>query len=202
MQQVERSEFRIVYFITRESLEEGTVIDWFFDLAIGIGLSRLLNFQPAIRKENQILVASTGWRTQLFTLCSASRRLMIDPQQRAIRIRDRSFWFVTHWHRIPFDAVEAVVYSYTDMSPGQISPLGAYRSMDLFVIALRLRHGKEQKLFRFFGQGDFVNNGILPDWCYWDENMLTPLVQGDQENMSRTFATVVSAMLSVPIVNS
>jgi hypothetical protein len=177
------------------------MIDWVFDTTIGVGLARLFNFQPVIRKENQALVATTGWATRLCTLGSASRRLLVDPQQRALRIRDRSFWFVTHWHRIPFDAVEAVIYSYADLSPGQVSPLGAYRSMDLFVVALRLRHGEERKLFRFFGQGAFVNNGILPDWCYWEEDVMTPLVQGGQESASRTFAEVLSRMLGVPIVN-
>jgi hypothetical protein len=178
------------------------VIEWFVDIAIGIGLARLLNLQPRIAKEKHILVATTGIRTQLFTVFSASRRLMIDPQQRAVRIRDRSFWFVIHWHRIPFDVVEAIIYAYADMSPGQISPLGAYRSMDLFTVALRLRHGKEQNLFRFFGQGAFVNNGILPDWCYWEDNVMTPLVAGGQETASRTFAEVLSGMIGVPMVNA
>ena len=177
------------------------MIEWFVDIAIGIGLARMLNLRPRVAKEKDILVASTGIGTQCFTLFSASRRLMIDPHQKAVRIRDRSFWFFTQWHRIPFDVVEAVVYSYADVSPGQISPLGAYRSMDLFTVALRLNHGKEQRLFRFFGQSAFNNNGILPDWCYWEDNVMTPLVIGGQEAASKTFAEVLSGMIGVPIVN-
>ena len=177
------------------------MIEWFVDIAIGIGMARLLNLQPRIAKEQAVLVATTGFRMQLISLFSASRRLMIDPQLRAVRIRDRSFWFVIHWHRIPFDFIEAVIYCYSDVSPGQISPLGAYRSIDLYSVALRLRHGKEQRLFRFFGQGAFNNNGILPDWCYWDENLMSPLVVGTQEVGSRTFAEVLSRMIGVPIVS-
>ncbi len=175
------------------------MIDLVFDLAAGIGLARLFNIQPEIHKENHLLVASTGWRGRILSLFAASRRVTIDPAQRAVRVRERSFWFIVRWRRVPFDVVEAVVYSYVDMSPGQISPLGAHRSIDLFSVALRLRHGSELRLFRFFGQGGFVNNGILPDWCYWEENVMTPLVLGGQESASRTFAEVLSGMIGVPI---
>ena len=178
------------------------MLDLFFDLFIGIGLARIFNFQPRIRKEGNTLIASTGFTAQFLLLFSASRRVTLDPHTKLVRIRDRSFWFFVQWHRVPFDAVEAVIYSYADMSPGQISPIGAYRSMDVFTVGLWLRHGKQRRLFRFIGEGAFVNNGIFPDWCYWEENMVTPLVQGNQETGSRLYADVVSRMIGAEIVNS
>lgn len=178
------------------------MLDLFFDTVLGIGLARTFSFQAVIRKEGNTLTARTGLPAQLLLLFAASRWLILDPQQKAVRIRDRSFWFFTRWHRIPFDAVEAVVYTYTDMSPGQFNPFGAYRSLDVFTVGLRMRHGEERRLFRFVGEGGFNNDGILPDWCYWEENLVTPLVQGSQDTGSRLFADVVSRMTGAPIVNA
>lgn len=181
------------------------MFDWLYESLAGfgatIGLSRLFYVHPRIWKQGNMLAARSDWRTQLLTLFGASRLLLVDPIQKAVRIRDRNFWFFVRWHRIPFDAVAAVLYGYSDLSPGQLSPFGAYRSMDLFTVGLQLRDGSEKTLFRLFGEGDFVNEGIFPDWFYWEEDMMTPFVRGGQETESRLFVQALSGLIGAPITN-
>jgi hypothetical protein len=177
------------------------MLDWLLDIGIFVVVLRAFKVQPKISKEGDILVATTGWTLRMMTLFAASRRMLVDPKQKAVRICDRCFWFFDRWHRIPFDMVESIIYSYSDVSPGQLSWSGAYREMDLFDVKLRLRDGEERRLFRFFGQGEFVNNSIFPDWWYWNDTVMTPLIQGDQENQSRAFVNVLSGLIGAPVTS-
>ena len=173
---------------------------WLSDLAWAVVFRKLFWIRPRVRKEGAVLVAGSGWRTHLFTLGSYGRQVRVDPQQRAVRCRTRSFWFAVRWHRIPFDAVRAVAYGYADLAPGQsFSAVTDYQSEDVFTVGLKLADGSEFQMFRFFGPGEFVNESFLPDWCYWEDQLEARITQGPQETESLAYAETVSRLIGVPL---
>ena len=179
----------------------GGVFGWILDLLLWVGIARLFYFRPSITKQGGALLAVSGWRTHLFTLGAVSRRILVDPSIQAVRIHGRRFWLFPYSRRIPFDRVVAVRYGYKDMSPGAMMPWGAYREKDLFTVGLRLHNGEELTLFRFFGEGEFVNNTFFPDWMYWEDHVMTQWVRGEQESESRAYAGLLTALLNVPMEN-
>jgi len=166
-----------------------------FDFLFDLIFARLFTFRPTVRKEGQLLVVRSGWTAHLFSLGFGSRKLTVDPRQKVVRISKRSFWFFVRSRRLEFDWIDEILYGYSDMGFG----LWTHRSLDLFTVDLHLRTGEEVHVFRFYGQGGFVNDGPMPDWCYWDQNLMTPLVAGNQESTSRAFVEVLSGMIGVPI---
>jgi len=174
-------------------------VDYLTGFLINVIFGRLLNVRPRIRKFNGALVADTAPHIAVLTLGLKLRRVMLDPKQRAVRIFARYGWFFPRVRHIPFDVVRCVLYSYTDVNP--LSGLGAQQEQDMFTVRLRLMNGEEPILCRFYGQGAFVNNTILPDWMYWEGEMIANLTQGSQEDQSRLYATAVSGLIGVQIEN-
>jgi hypothetical protein len=171
------------------------------DIPINFVFSRLFRFSPRIAKDGNLLIATSGWRAKLFSLGFGSRKVTIDPQSRAIRIALRRFWLFYHYRRIPFDEVSEVLYGYSDLNPDSVMPLSVYQQNDLFTVGLLLKNGERVTLFRFYGEGDFVNNGIWPDWCYWGDQLEAQITKGNQEDESLTYADIVSHLVGVPIGN-
>ncbi len=162
---------------------------------------RIFNMRPRVRKLNGCLVADTGVRCAVLTLGLKLRRVLVDPTQRAVRIRARYFWVVPIVRRIPFDAVKEVIYDYHDVSPfGSIS-LSGYQETDMFAVRLRLVNGEEVLLCRFFGSGNFVNDTVWPDWFYWTEVQFSRISAGSQEDESRMYAIAVAGLIGVEIEN-
>ncbi len=159
-------------------------------------VSRLFSLGPRVQKRAGRLIAASGWRSQALTLWSTYRQVVVDPNVQAVIIRGRIFWLIPRIRRIPFQAIRAVLYSYSDVNPTS-SFAWAYNTVDLFTVGLRLLDGSEVTLFRFFGEGEFVNEGIFPDWFYWEDYLLDQV--GTQENESRVFAELVSKMTGAPI---
>ena len=156
----------------------------------------MLSTGPSIRKVGERLVCRTGWGGRLLSLGACSTTLVVDPAERRLHLTRRSFWFRRRRRAVGFDLVEAVTYGYEDLAPGP--PLDFARdSLDLFTVGLRLSDGEEFTLFRFFGEGTFRNDGMLPDWCYWPEYTLD--LSGDQEPRSRQLVDLLSAMLDVEV---
>jgi hypothetical protein len=167
------------------------------DVGFSLIFSRLVNVRPVVRKQGNLLLASSDWKSQLWSLGFAGRKLVVDPQQKVARLILRRFWFWRTSRRIEFDWVQEVLYGYAEVSPGW----GAYQENDLFTVALKLKNGDQVNLFRFFGEGDFVNNTVFPDWMYWEEFLVSNYTRGDQERESLLFADLVSRMIGVPVSN-
>lgn len=178
-------------------------MDFLTTFVINILLGRLLNVRPRIRKIQGALVADTAPHIAVLTLGLKLRRVMIDPKQKAIRMFARYGWFVPRIRHIPFDAITCVLYTYNELN-NQLNPLSgwqAYQQQDMFVVRVRLKNGEEPILCRFYGQGDFVNNSILPDWLYWEDQMASNLTRGSQEDESRAYATTVANLIGVDVRN-
>jgi len=167
------------------------------DLAFSLVLSRLVNTRPRVSKNGNLLVATSDWKSQLWCLGFAGRHLIVDPQRKTVRIGYRKFWFFRSSRRLEFDWIQDILYGYADVSPG----FYAYQSDDLYTVAVQLKNGERVTLFRFFGEGDFINNSIWPDWMFWDDFLLAEYTRGDQERESLLFADLVSRLIGVPISN-
>jgi len=167
------------------------------DIGFSLVFSRLINVRPRVSKQGNRLVAASDWKSQLWGLGFGGRRLVVDPAQKALRMITRRFWFYRSSRRLEFDWIQEVQYGYADMSAGW----GAYQENDLFTVGLLLKNGERITLFRFFGEGDFVNNSIWPDWMFWEQSMLANYTRGDQERESLLFADLLSRMIGVQIGN-
>ena len=175
------------------------LINWVVNVLFG----RLLNVRPRIRKEHEVLIADTAPHIAILTLGLKLRRVMIDPNQKAVRIFARYAWFFPRVRHIPFDVIECVLYTYRELN-NMINPFsgwGAYQEQDIFLVCVRLKNGEEPILCRFYGQGAFVNNSFLPDWMYWGDEMTANLTQGTQETESQSYATTVAKLIGVDIRN-
>jgi len=172
----------------------------FEDLAFAAVISRLFAVRPRIEKKGSVLVVSTGLRALIYSLGYGSRHVTFDPNRRLVRIRSRYLWLVHSSRFIPFDAIHEVLYSYADVSP-TTSLTWAHQQSDLFMIGLKLDKGEEITLFRFYGAGDFVNDGPWPDWMYWGDMLEAKVTMGGQEGESRMLAEVMSGLIGVPIGN-
>jgi hypothetical protein len=94
--------------------------------------------------------------------------------------------------------VEEVAYGYQDVDPSR-GWTWSYQQNDVYSVGLKLRGGEQVLLFRFYGEGDFVNDGPWPDWFYWDDMIEAQISKTNQEGESRAFAEVISGFLGVPV---
>ncbi|MFO0935597.1 MAG: hypothetical protein U0798_03660 [Gemmataceae bacterium] len=154
----------------------------------------LLSFGPRIHRVRNQLHAVTGWRVWLMTLGLSNRRVVVDPDQKMLRIHDRILWFFPKKRSFKFRHIRAVAYGYSDQSGGSIFSL-AHDSYDVFSVGIKL-HGDDntyRHLFRFLGDGTFVNDSYYPDWWYWEEYLTD--CEGSQERESRRFVELLLKMI-------
>jgi hypothetical protein len=154
--------------------------------------------RPNVRCEGSLLVIESGWRTAMLTLGGRPRRVSVDRQNRIIRIQDRRFWAFTNRDVIAFDRIQEIIYSYNDALE---SNWVSHDSEDIFRVGLWLKDGKELILFRFFGQGEFVNNSLWPDWMMAGDILPGQIVTHDMDSQSISLADVLSKVVGVPIGN-
>jgi hypothetical protein len=115
--------------------------------------------RPHISHQNGALVIQSGWRTSMLTLGTRHRKVTIDVNRNLLRIRDRRFWFLINVQIINFSQIHEIIYSYCDLfGNGWVS----HDSQDLYNVGLWLKDQREVSLFKFYGQGVFVNNSLLP----------------------------------------
>ena len=167
------------------------------DIGFSLVFSRLVQTRPVVRKEGDLLIACSDWKSQLMSLGFGGRKLVVDPKQKIMRMIVRRFWFFRSSRRIEFDWVGEILYGYWNSSLGW----GAGQPDELFTVAIKLKTGETITLFRFFGEGDFVNNSLWPDWMYWEDAALANYTRGNQERESLLFADVISRMVGVQISN-
>jgi len=166
---------------------------------IQILVERLLQFRPRISRQGTALVATSGWRAHLLSLGFAGRKVSIDPSRKLIRISIRRFWFVTTSQVFTFDRVLYVLSGYRDWSFSNLSLFGNYRDRGVFTVELRLTTGERILLFRFYHEGDYVNDGFLPDFMLWDDYLDAALTKGNQVQESEAFANLVAGLIGVRI---
>ena len=132
------------------------------------------------------LVATTAWRLRVLTLEFLARSVVVDPKKKVVTVRARLFWLLARNRCLKFSAIEAVTYSYRDWAPG----FGGWghRSADVVKVGLRLYEHEDVRLFYFFGDGEFTNDGPLPNWLYWDHYLFD--LAGDQQKESRAYVDV------------
>jgi hypothetical protein len=167
------------------------------DIGISLIFSRLVNVLPKVSKSGDLLVATSDWKSQIWCLGFGGRKVIVDPTQKIVRLLIRRFWFFRTSRRIEFDWIQEVLYGYYSTGTGW----GAYQESDLFNVGLQLKNGESLTLFRFFGEGDFVNNSIWPDWMYWEDRLVANYTRGDQERQSLLYADLVARMIGVPVGN-
>ncbi len=167
---------------------------------VGSIVSRLLTMafapRPNIRREGAFLIIRSGWRTALLTLGGRYRKVIVDPASQIVRIRDRYFWLFIKTRVITFDRVHEVTYTYSDMFS---SDWFSHDAQDLFKVGLWLKDGSQTVFFRFYGQGEFVNNSIWPDWMMWDEILPGQIVQHKMDSDALALAELLSTMIGVPL---
>lgn len=157
---------------------------------------RLFSIGPRIRKQGARLVATSALRLQILSLGAFRREVVVEPRKGWLMVHDRQFWFIERTRLVPFAQVEAVTYGFEDWTPGGWF-FWARDTRELFRVGLRLRNGKEFDLFRFYGEGRFVNESYFPDWWFWGE-FLTDL-SGTQERESRMLVELLSKMMGVGV---
>jgi len=166
-----------------------------FSYVIGM----LINVEPAISKEGQLLVIRSGWRAYLFTLGAVSRKVTIDPVLRVVHLSGRRFWLFTWARRIEYDWIQQISYGYWSMG-GQI-PLSEGTQKELFTVSLDLKNNTQVLICRFFGGGDFYNNTIMPDWWYYGDQWVSEAARGSQEEHSSALVNLLQNLIGVPVVN-
>ncbi len=160
--------------------------------------SSLLSICPIINKRDGKLIAETAWRFRLLTLFLLYRKVIVAPQQKEVTIHRRYAWLFSRQYRLKFSEIEAVTYGHEDLLAFNSWTSSGHDGFDIFAVGLRLMGDEEWKLFNFFGEGTFTNNGPWPDWVYWDEYLFDE--SGTQEAESRAFVDLLSSMLNVPVV--
>lgn len=157
---------------------------------------RLFSIGPRIRKQGARLTATSALRLQILSLGAFRREVVVEPRKGWLMVHDRQFWFLERTRLISFEQVEAVTYGFEDWTLGGWF-FRARDTRELFRVGLRLRTGKEFDLFRFYGEGRFVNDSYFPDWWFWEE-FLTDR-SGTQEQESRVLVELLSKMIGVGV---
>jgi hypothetical protein len=99
---------------------------------------------------------------------------------------------------IPFDAVQEVTYDYGDVSASTYVSF-SHQQDDLFTVGLKLKDGEHLALFRFYGAGDFSNDGPFPDWFYWEDRLEARITMQNCEGESRAYAYSIAAVIGVEV---
>jgi hypothetical protein len=156
--------------------------------------SSLFSICPRIYKRHGQLVASTSFWFQIFTVGLIHKRVTVDPKEEVVRIRRRYLWLIRRNSRIPFRSIAAITYGHDDWSDNWG---WAHDSKDVYTVGLRLHSGHEKRLFYFLGDGEFENDGPLPDWWYWQEYLFD--FAGMQQRESRLFVEALSKKIGAEV---
>jgi hypothetical protein len=159
-------------------------------------VSGLLSIGPRLRRRGDTLVITTRLRAALLTLGLTLKRVTVDIVAETITIETRRGWFFAATRTIPFREVVAVTYGYADHSTSQYFSQ-AHDSLDVYRVGLRLLGDREVHLFRFIGDGTWVNNSDFPDWMHWEDRGLD--CSGTQDRDSLALVELLSGLLGVRV---
>ncbi len=154
--------------------------------------------RPVILKVGDELIVRSGWRTWLWTLGARHRRVVVSPRKRVLRVVDRRFWLFRSTRRVEFEWIARVLVDDYDWGFGTWA--SGYTQQDLLLVGLALKNNDTVTLFRYYCQGDFVNDSFYPDWMMWDEIAASALVPGGAvANEAQRLASVLSGLIGVPV---
>lgn len=156
----------------------------------------LLSLSPRVRKRGDTLVVKTGLKMAALTLGLSLRRVEIDAASRVVRVESRYGWFAERKRTVPFDRIKAVTYGYADHAPDGYFSL-AHDALDVYRVGLRLWTDEEIHLFRFVGDGAWVNDSALPDWFFWNEKIFD--LCGTQDRDSLAFVELLCSLIGVRV---
>jgi hypothetical protein len=118
------------------------------------------------------------------TLGLSSRRVVVDPEEKLIRIQDRILWFFARKERVQFADIRAIAYGYAERGP-----------LDVYTVGLKLI-GKDdyRLLFRLVGLRPYVNE----DETFWADSsawrQFPVEFSGTQDIEARTFVDLLSEL--------
>ncbi len=151
----------------------------------------LFDLCPWFRRDGDRLFVTTSRLFIILTLGLTYKRVTLRERASYIDIETRTLWFFKKQRRVLFDWIVEVEYQYDDWNLWKYVAR-AYDSVDCFSVSLRLKDGSRQRLFRFVGEGTFVNESGYPDWwfeeAYFDQS-------GNQEAESRYFYNLVQSLI-------
>lgn len=75
----------------------------------------------------------------------------------------------------------------------------AYRDRGVYTVELRPTTGQRIMLFRFYSEGDFINDGLMPDFMFWDEYLEATLTKGDQGREAEAFGKIIAGLVGMRI---
>jgi hypothetical protein len=153
---------------------------------------------PTFRKKGRKLIVTSSRLTRLLSLGLFNRTMTVDPDRKVIVVRDQRFWFDERVERYPFDLITGVSFHLGGLNHDP--SLFTSDRLESYSVGLKLygQSDPDVHLFRFVGEGRMSNNGPLPDWVYWYED-LTDIV-GTHEEEAQHFVKVLGWVLMKPIV--
>jgi hypothetical protein len=159
--------------------------------------SSLFSTGPVFRRSGRKLIIRTSRVARWLSLGMVNRKVVIDPDRKRVRIEDRFMWFRPTYDSYSFDLITGVSFH---LNNGLRNEGFTEDGMEAYSLGLKM-YGADAPnihLFRFLGEGPFINKGPLPDWFYWYQALTD--IRGTQEEDARHFVTVLSRVLNKPIV--
>ena len=113
-----------------------------------------VNVCPQVLQYDDITVVTSGFRSQLFCLWFAGRRIVIDPTRSTVTLHYRKFWCLKSSRRIEFDWVQQVNFggSFLWCVDSVRNPWSDRNSfLDAYTVQLQLKSGEVVTLYRYIG---------------------------------------------------
>jgi hypothetical protein len=120
------------------------------------------------------------------------RQVIVDPNDETLSVRDRYLWLFQRTRTFRFSEIQAVTYGYDDWSGTIFGE--ARHPLDCYQVGLCLGDEREMTLFYFFGESEFLDGSLLPQWSLWPE--YTVDLVGTQQSRSRLLVDLLSTMMT------
>lgn len=112
------------------------------------------------------------------------RSLKIDRQRRTLTIFHLDFWLIPQKWVVSYHDIRDINYKYRDY--GFLRSLNyARNSLDCYTVSIELQNYRVIDLFWWYGEGEFLNESILPDWVFWQQYAFD--TKGSQKRESLQF---------------
>ncbi len=157
-----------------------------------------LSTGPRVTREDNRLHAQTSLFVRILSLFSWNKEVLACPREGKVMVNRTALWVFHKRTEIPLTQIREINYKYANLLP--FSSVTAADAVDCYTILLELQDRREIKLFSWIGAGEFENNSLWPDWCYWDEYLVD--MQGTQTSESMMFYELIRGMWKEAADNS